>query len=385
MTARRFWLVSHRWLGIVAGPLLVLIGLTGSALVFDHAIDEWLHPELLLCDAAGPNRPLDQLIAAAEASYNSATPSGEHVKVTSVSSPRIAGGVWTAWFTGGTEAEPFYTAVYIDPATARVTGTRVWGHDVMSWIYRLHFQLVSGQVGATIVGVLGLILLISIVSGILVWWPLWRHSVRAAIAIRGGRRFIYDLHKTIGIVSTVLLAVLALTGVTMEFPGAFNRVLSVLSARTSEPTDLASQTDESTDRLSPEEAIAIARKMYPDARFCHFHPPADDRGVYEVAVHQDDEVQRSYGRTQLFIDQYDGRILARRLPQNDTIADQIAVWQFPLHNGEAFGLVGRWVVLIAGLTPAILYATGMLVWVRKIWSRRRVSLMKLPGSKKWMP
>ena len=147
-----------------------------------------------------------------------------------------------------------------------------------------------------------------------------KHSLRSAFAIRRGRRFTYDLHSDV------------------ESP---------------------------RQRLSPEEAIAIARKHYPDARFCHFHPPANEQGVYEVAVHQDNEVQRSYGRTQLFINQYTGRILAKRLPENDTLADTVAVWQFPLHNGEAFGLLGRWVVFFSGMTPAILYTSGMLVWIRK--------------------
>ncbi|MGH7201474.1 MAG: PepSY domain-containing protein, partial [Planctomycetaceae bacterium] len=45
--------------------------------------------------------------------------------------------------------------------------------------------------------------------------------------------------------------------------------------------------------------------------------------------------------------------------------------QFPLHNGEAFGLAGRWIVFFSGLTPAVLYVTGVTIWWRRRRSRRR--------------
>jgi uncharacterized iron-regulated membrane protein len=45
----------------------VLSGLTGSAIVFDHAIDAWLNPRLFTPLAPGPSRPLDEILAAARA------------------------------------------------------------------------------------------------------------------------------------------------------------------------------------------------------------------------------------------------------------------------------------------------------------------------------
>ena len=64
---RRVWLATHRWVGLGAGALFVLSGLTGSAIVFDHAIDAWLNPGLFTPLAPGPPRPLDEILAAARA------------------------------------------------------------------------------------------------------------------------------------------------------------------------------------------------------------------------------------------------------------------------------------------------------------------------------
>lgn len=54
-----------------------------------------------------------------------------------------------------------------------------------------------------------------------------------------------------------------------------------------------------------------------------------------------------------------------------TPADTYFAWQFPLHNGEAFGLPGRLVVFVSGLVPCGLYVTGILIWARKRRGRAR--------------
>jgi uncharacterized iron-regulated membrane protein len=145
-------------------------------------------------------------------------------------------------------------------------------------------------------------------------------------------------------------------------------------------------------KLTPEEAIAIAAELFPDAKFDHFHPANGD-GVYEVAFRQPGEVQQSFGRTQVFIEPYTGEVLAVRDPQKFTFADHFIAWQFPLHNGEAFGLVGRLIVFGMGLTPTVLYVTGCIVWWRRRpritrsaathnarWSMRRPSVFQRASS-----
>ena len=44
---RKRWLNAHLYLGFSVGALLVLIGLTGSILVFHLEIDEWLNSDLI--------------------------------------------------------------------------------------------------------------------------------------------------------------------------------------------------------------------------------------------------------------------------------------------------------------------------------------------------
>lgn len=47
MNLRKPALILHRYAGVIAGILLIIIGLTGSLLVFEEEIDHILHPQLL--------------------------------------------------------------------------------------------------------------------------------------------------------------------------------------------------------------------------------------------------------------------------------------------------------------------------------------------------
>lgn len=369
---RRIWLTIHRWLGLTAGLLFVLLGLTGSVLVFHRAIDEWLNPELLLTQGSGPRRPLAEIIAAAEAAYD-----GPASGAAAVTAPRVANGVWLVWFQSGEEDELRFTQVLVDPYTAEVRGQRVWGEYLTTWIYRLHFQLLAGRPGGVVVGVAGLVLVVSCVSGVWLWWPLLRHSWRAAFAIRRGARQIYDLHKTTGALSAGLLVLIAFTGVYMAFPEWVKPLVTTFSRETPPVEGLKPASGARRQAISPDRAIEIARGLFPDARFDHLHP-AGPEGVYEVALRQPGEVQQSFGRTQVFIDPYTAKVLAVRDPNRFTFADSFIAWQYPLHNGEAFGLAGRWVVFFLGLTPTLLYLTGAWVW----WKRRSKRSPRLGASQR---
>lgn len=363
---RRLWITTHRWIGLTVGLLFVLVGLTGSVLVFDHAIDEWLHPELLLTRGSGERVPLAEVTGRAEAAYAAAHP-GEAAKAEAVGSPRVENGVWVTWFQGGTEAAPVWTMVFVDPYSGAVTGQRVWGEDPVGTIYRLHYTLLGGAWGTAAVGVAGIVLMVSVVSGVWLWWPLWKRGWRAAFAVRRGRRFQYDLHKAVGIVISPVLLVVAFTGIYMIFPGLIRPVVTLFSEETKPIEGLKSGKGDGEKSLSAEEAIATALRRFPEAKFDHLHPPKTADGAFEVGLRQPGEVQRSFGATQVWVDRHTGEVLAVRDPKRLTAADTFFAWQFPLHNGEAFGLPGRLVVFASGFAPAVLYVTGFVVW----WRRRR--------------
>jgi uncharacterized iron-regulated membrane protein len=73
----------------------------------------------------------------------------------------------------------------------------------------------------------------------------------------------------------------------------------------------------------------------------------------------------AYPHRQIWVDPYDGTILAVNDPHQYTAGQKFLEWQYPLHSGEAFGLPGRIFVLILGFVPLLLYVTGLIRWLQK--------------------
>ena len=68
------------------------------------------------------------------------------------------------------------------------------------------------------------------------------------------------------------------------------------------------------------------------------------------------------GRSFIYFDQYTGKVL---LVENASIAPvgtRIYNNFYPLHIGEAGGLATRFLQLLAGFSPLILFTTGYIMW-----------------------
>ena len=113
---RSAWFTVHRWLGIGLGLWFALVGLTGSLLVYDEALDAWLNPQLL--------RERSEGAVAAEAIVERAAELGFGA-VERIRFPQAAGEVYrlqlraTNRRVGAERIEALF-----DPGTGQLLGTR---------------------------------------------------------------------------------------------------------------------------------------------------------------------------------------------------------------------------------------------------------------------
>lgn len=366
---RRVWRKLHLYLGLFVGFLFAFSGLTGSALVFYQDIDEYLNPALLAVEPGGDYAPLTGITAAAK----NAAPVG--AKATRLYFPRHPRASMKVRFSVSGDGQAVLLDVMVNPFTAEVLGQRQWGGYLMSFLYKLHYTLLAGDTGETIVGVMGLLLICSLFSGIVLWWPKLSNFFQAFTFRRSANatRLMYDLHKTMGAYAAVVLLVIAFSGVYMIFPQYVKPLIGMaLPITETAPVGASMKSANGNIRIDIDEVAAIANDRFPraDLQRIYFPTAADD--VYRVIMRHPDEVRRTSGITQVWIDSsYDGTVLAAQEPKTMTSGQAFVSWMFPLHNGEAFGLPGRIIVLVAGFMPFILYVTGLIVWWRKRKARIR--------------
>lgn len=383
---RKLWLSLHRYVGLVAGAVFVIVGLSGSILAFRAEIDEWLNRDLktvsLPAEGNGSYRPLDEIIARSEAA---APANGTAVFM---HFPKSATGYFDVIYSataapsegGERHADRIYQ-VFVNPYDAAVIGQRLivdpenhFSEPFTNIITHLHYTLLQGEIGETVVGFVGLFLFVSVASGVYLWWPRngkWRQAFTIK---RGasGERLVLDLHKTTGVYVAVVILVMAFSGVYIIFMpqvGALVGLFSSVSAHMI-PDDLQSDPAQGRAPIGADAAVAIVDRLFPSGQLMSLGLPNGPAGVYVVGKRADDEVGRSEPARRVAVDQFSGRILKIQDPHDYTAGERFLEWQYPLHTGEAFGDLGRAFICVFGLVPALLYATGVARWLQKRRMRR---------------
>jgi uncharacterized iron-regulated membrane protein len=370
ITLRKVLLKLHLYLTMSLGLFLVLAGLTGSLLVYGQDIDRWLNNETMLIEASEQQRlPLFDLIAAAnQASPIKSQPAHLQLPTEADEALIVRYQVPMENHGGGHQAKGHnhhFHEVMLNPYTGQVLGHRDRNDALMTTILRLHFQLLTGETGKLIMGIVAIASVILTLTGIYLWWPKLNKIKQAFVIKRNASftRFNFDLHKTSGIYTAIILFVVSFSGVYFNFAEPFKAVVNSITPLTESPRMVKSATASGTP-LPMEKVIDIARLRYPNAEAQRVFLPANPQGSYQVTLHQAGEMTEK-GRTMLWIDQYSGDIINTRDPLNLNAGDSFINLQLPLHNGEIIGTTGRILVLITGIAPLLLMVTGVIHWLKK--------------------
>src|SRR5574343_557985 len=201
---RQWWLAVHLYLGLGLGLLVAMLGVTGSLLVFYLELDELLNPELVIEDSSATRLSYQQLFDA----IRQAEP--QRLRGWRLEIPQNSRRLLTARYYKPQETEQMGFApllVSVNPYTGAVVKKRFWGDFVMTWIYDLHYTLLLAHTGKVILSVVGGLLLLSLLSGVCLWWPR-SANWRGAFTIKpkaSRQRLVSDLHKGAGIYGLVVM------------------------------------------------------------------------------------------------------------------------------------------------------------------------------------
>jgi uncharacterized iron-regulated membrane protein len=334
---RRVWLQIHLWLGLTLGALGVLIGVTGSILVYDHEIDAWLNPQRYA--TSGPQ------VALSHAEYIARVPQG---RVVSLRLPETEGAPIVALARDGGQ----FRRVWIDPPTGKVLDAAIGG-GFIGWVHRFHENLTLREYrGREVVGLVGFAMLISSLTGVYLWWPA-RGRFRQSLGVRPAVGTARNVHYLLGFYGSLILALLSFTGIWLAYPDAARAILSASPRGVQTPESGLGQKP-----IALEAAVSAASALYPGATVTGLGLPAGPRGTYRINLRDGDKA------VVVFLDPSSGVVLRRSGPSTQGAGDRFLAAIRLLHTGDGFGL-GRLVLFIAGLLPAILAVTGVLLWLRR--------------------
>lgn len=374
--------IIHLWTGLIFGTVFVVLGLTGSTLSWTHELDAFFNPGFLQVRppaglSAGEALPVDPVQA--QAVSNLLTQDARYGKPDMLVLPAHAGEVYIAWYRstpghgGASWSQTTRRQVMIDPSGLNVTGERIWGEFglsrqlLMPTLFHIHRYLGAGEVGKVIVAIAGISLLLTVLTGMILWWPRMARSAiwKAMTARHGGSwpQFSFQLHRAGGFFAAPVLLVSALSGVYFNMPQWVTPVVNIISPVTA-PNRLTNKSHQPGQGISVAAAITAAQLRFPDARVSRVSFPAKADQPFEIRVRQPGELRKGPGATRLSIDSGDARILRVIDPEQARGGNQFLGLLFPLHTGEAFGLTGQIFASLFGFVPLLFFITGLVVWIK---------------------
>jgi uncharacterized iron-regulated membrane protein len=342
----------HLWVGMAAALFLFALGLSGALLTFEDIIDPALNASAWYVKPQGTPLKLAQITQAIRVAFPQSTieelvlpqKPDDTVKIVALQS-------------NGRDV-----VIGVNPYTGEIVGRRIDQQlRPMLTIRKFHTHLlIRGRSGHTILTIAACCLLGLAVTGIVLWWP------RKIFRLRGGpsHKVVLDLHQMLGLWSSVCVLLFAVTGIAIEFEDQVNRWAFAISHIPPATWPQSKPPGASVPPLSPDELLAKAESIAPDARpiGVDFDSPNDPALV--IMKFPEDHL----GRTWVILDRYTGDVLrfdnTRAMP---VALKYTRMWNQEIHTGEIFGWPTRILACIFSLAVAALAVTGPWIW----WNRNR--------------
>ncbi|MGE3842853.1 MAG: PepSY-associated TM helix domain-containing protein [Vicinamibacterales bacterium] len=212
----------HLWTGLTLGLYVLMLSVTGSALVYRLELNRWFATATPAFDPTRSVLSTAELTAAAQRAYP-----GYEVTYVGTRLRRHRPGIEIRLQRGPESLERLfnpYTGDDLGDAMPRVM-------RFLTWLAFLHDDLLLGETGRTINGVGSALVVLLLVTGAITWWPVWRRQGRGlGVRWRAGRALVHiDLHRATGFWSLGLLGVWAVSGIYFAFPEPFDDLAGALS------------------------------------------------------------------------------------------------------------------------------------------------------------
>ena len=359
----KIWFLVHSWLALPIWFFVLIVCVTGTLAVVSQEIVWLANPDVRASKPSDDAQALsyDQVVAA----IKQAEP---QLMVRSISTPDEGHFALDA---AVTYPDGRSVTVYVNPYTGAIQGVSPQ-FNFQAFTRALHgWWLVPFTNGYSwgwyLVSLLGLPLLVSLITGLVVYKKFWKGFLKPNLRFKHGARIFWgDFHRLSGIWSIWFIAVISITGTwfLIEAILADNHI-SISSeavvpviARESVPMSLDGKP---APMIGLDEAIAIATQKIPgfDISFvslpsnAYSHLYVGGRGWYPLMFQTAN------------INPYTGSVDTTSLLADRTSLEFVTESMRPLHTGDFGGLWIKLIWFFFGLVLSMMVLSGLLIWTKR--------------------
>lgn len=359
----KLWFLVHSWLALPIWFFVLIVCVTGTLAVVSQEIVWLANPDIRASQPSDDAELLsyDQVIAA----IKQAEPL---TIVESISRPDESHFALTAQVS---YPDGRSVAVYVNPYSGVIQGISP-DFNFQAFTRALHgWWLVPFTNGFSwgwyLVSFLGIPLLVSLITGLVVYKKFWKGFLKPTLRFNHGARIFWgDFHRLSGIWSIWFIAVISITGIWFLIEALlFDNQISISSepvipvvARESVPLSADGSPPKMIDL---DNAILIAQEKIPGLEVSFVSLPSNayshlnigGRGWYPLMFQT------------ATINPYNGDIDASRLLSDRTGLEFVTESMRPLHTGDFGGLWIKLIWFFFGLVLSMMVLSGLLIWTKR--------------------
>jgi|GEM_PF-6631886 len=355
MSLRRWLYKVHYYTGLMSGICMLLIGLSGSILVYFNELERAVNPSLYNLDVDQERFSYDSIYHFVASKYHDG-----FVNI-SMNVPRTNHEVVSFTLVRATHdntTNPYFL-VSVNPYTLEVMRQGSYSSistSFMHWILLFHDSMHLGKVGLLIVACIGLIMFISITSGIYIYGK----NITAVIFFRlklrrnTGAGRLRIVHRYVGVWAVMFNIVVFGTGFWM-LRGMFTSDAWAKDVVQKNYTVVNTQLDS---------CILKTQYAFDDIQVGIVNFPESDSGQLVVSGHRE-SANPFFASCYCYFNQRTSRLEETYCVADDEFSSKLEDSIWDLHTGSFGGHLVKTIYVLGGLTPGILSLTGFLVWSRK--------------------
>ncbi|MBI1270687.1 hypothetical protein GC174_09660 [bacterium] len=332
----------HRLLGSLAAIYILLMSLSGAALVFHDEIEAAFCTPVI-DNPAAETVSFSKLIGSVEEQFP---------------------GYRAAWIHNKKDPRD-YKAIYAQKGAERITvlvdggNARVYGrlNPLLETLKNFHFDLLNAGPGRQWQGVGAIVLLFVGLSGVILGAPYIKIMLK-------GNSFpnqVKTWHALLGLLIAPLILNWSVSALSLAYPEQFKGALAKAIGNDAAPVVLARVSGQSlsTDRLAE-----FIYENFPGEHLLWMKLPAFNSGKYKLVLQR--EGNPPVKRT-LVMDETSGILIEVSSDDRATTADFILGWLKKLHFGNFAGVWSKSIWVLLALIPGSLAISGLYMW----WLNRR--------------
>lgn len=405
--AMAFYRTAWRWhfyAGIFVTPFLIILALSGLAMVFAPQIEAVQYRHLLNVTPQGEMQPVSQQIAAVKAQYPDS-------KIKKFRPPTSESSSTNFSVSSGEKR----LNVYVNPYTAAVIGDVDHSQKWATIADEIHGTMLIGDVGDRILETASGWALVLTATGLYLWWPRRRKHVKGALMPEKakGRAGWKNFHSVTGFWIGGIMVFFLLTG--MAWTGVWGKqIVQPWNTFPAEKRKAVPKSDvkmESLNRpgehivpwgleltalpasgsmvgrpgvtgsVNPETVVAFGQKHLPTFWVAL---PKGKEGVYTISASTmgGDATDARKDRT-IHIDQYSGKVLADIGWKDYNLGAKAMAAGVALHMAR-YGLWSQILAALSCLLITFLCVSGVVMWwIRRPAKQFRLAAPPMPATPLW--